>query len=71
MKDKIDALIEDMYDILVCSLEIRKYAERSQLERTIEGLENLANEVKDFAEKYNGTSQTSASLTILNVTMMG
>ena len=71
MKDKIDALIEDMYDILVCSLEIRKYAERSQLEKTIEGLENLANEVKDFVEEYNGTSQTSTSFIIVNVTTTG
>ena len=69
MKGEINALIEDMYDILVCSLEIRKYAERSQLERTIEGLENLANEVKDFVVEYNRTSQTSTSFIIVNVTM--
>ena len=71
MKDEINELIEDMYDILVCALEIREYTGQSRIEKSIEGLENLANEVKDFAEKYNGTSQTSASLTILNVTMMG
>ena len=70
MKNEINALIEDMYDILVCSLEIRKYAERSQLEKTIEGLENLANEVKDFVEEYNRTNQTSTSF-IVDVTTMG
>ena len=70
MKGEINALIEDMYDILVCSLEIRKYAERSQLEKTIEGLENLANEVKNFVEEYNRTNQTSTSF-IVDVTTMG
>ena len=71
MKDKIDALIEDMYDILICALEIREYAEQSQLEKTIEGLENLANEVKDFVEEYNRTNQTSTSFIIVNVTTTG
>ena len=71
MKDEINALIEDMYDILVCALGTHKYAGKSRLEETIEGLENLANEVKDFVEKYNSTSQTSTSSTILNVTMTG
>ena len=71
MKGEINALIEDMYDILVFALEIREYAGQSRLEKSIEGLENLANEVKDFADTYSGTSQMSASLTILNVTMMG
>ena len=70
MKDEINALIEDMYDILVCALGTHKYAGKSRLEEAIGGLENLANEVKGFVVKYNCTSQTSTSSAISNVTMM-
>ena len=52
MKDEINALIEDMYDILVLALEIREYARKYQLEvqKTTEELENLVNEVKNFVD---------------------
>ena len=72
MKDEINALIEDMYDILVLALEIREYARKYQLEveKTTEELENLANKIKDFVEEYNRTNQTSTSF-IVDVTTMG
>ena len=71
MKDEINELIDDMYDILVYALETRKYAGPSQLEKTIGGLESLAKEVKDFVGAYNRTSQASTSFTIVNITMTG
>ena len=72
MKDEINALIKDMYDILVLALEIREYARKYQLEveKMTEELENLANEVKNFVEEYNRTNQTSTSF-IVDVTTMG
>ena len=72
MKDEINALIKDMYDILVLALEIREYARKYQLEveKTTEELENLANKIKDFVEEYNRTNQTSTSF-IVDVTTMG
>ena len=72
MKDEINELIEDMYDILVLALEIREYARKYQLEveKMTEELENLANEVKNFVEEYNRTNQTSTSF-IVDVTTMG
>ena len=72
MKDEINTLIKDMYDILVLALEIREYARKYQLEveKTTEELENLANKIKDFVEEYNRTNQTSTSF-IVDVTTMG
>ena len=72
MKTEIQELIDEMTDIITCTLDIpaRKYTDQSQLKKAIEDLEGLAKEVTDFVvEGYNTPNRTGASFFIFMVTM--
>ena len=71
MKTEIQELIDEMTDIITCTLDIpaRKYTDQSQLKKAIEDLEGLAKEVTDFVEGYNTPNRTGAPSFVFMVTM--
>ena len=72
MKTETQELIEEMTDIITCTLDVpaRKYTDQSQLQKAIEDLEGLAKEVTDFVvEGYNTPNRTGVPFLVFMVTM--
>ena len=72
MKTETQELIEEMTDIITCTLDVpaRKYTDQSQLQKAIEDLEGLAKEITNFVvEGYNTPNRTGAPFLVFMVAM--
>ena len=67
MKSEIQELIDEMTDIVTCTLDVPKYTNQTQLERAIEELKDLAMEVMGFVEGYNSPNRTGAPFLVVIV----
>ena len=70
MKTEIRELIDEMTDIITCTLDVpaRKYTDQSQLQKAIEDLEGLAKEITNFVvEGYNTPNRTGAPFLVIMV----
>ena len=52
-------LIDNMSEVVAYTFDVRKYSDYSRLQGVIKDLGELAKEVKNFADRYNSSSQTS------------
>ena len=59
MKSGILDLIDDLFEVIPYTSDIRKYSKDPRLHRVIKDLGELAKEVKTFVDKYNLSSQGS------------
>ena len=67
MKSEMQELIDQMTDIVTCTLDVPKYTNQTQLERAIEELKDLAMEVMGFVEGYNSPNRTGARFLVVIV----
>ena len=61
MKSEMLDLIDDMSEVIAYTFDVRKYSDYSRLQGVIRDLGELAKEVKNFADRYNSSSQASES----------
>ena len=61
MKSGMLDLINDMSEAVAYTFDVRKYSDYSRLQGVIRDLGELAKEVKNFADRYNSSSQASES----------